>query len=166
MKVSKTYPLKLNVNGEWKKTEVTPRETLLHVLRERLGHTELKEGCGKGDCGACAVLLNGKPVNACLTLALQADGKNVVTLKGIGTPDKPHPLQESFVKKGAIQCGFCSAGMIISAKGLLDENPKPSREEIRKAISGNLCRCTGYKKIVEAIEEAGQNIKKSVGRSQ
>jgi carbon-monoxide dehydrogenase small subunit len=161
MKPSKSYLLKLNVNGEWKKTEVTPRETLLHVLRERLGHTELKEGCGKGDCGACAVLLNGKPVNACLTLALQTDGQRVVTLKGIGTPDKPHPLQESFVKRGAIQCGFCTAGMIVSAKGLLEENPKPSREEIRKAISGNLCRCTGYKKIVEAIEEAALKLQRT-----
>lgn len=159
MKKIKTYILKLNVNGEWKKAEVNPQETLLHVLREKLGHTEVKEGCGKGDCGACAVLLDGKPVNACLTLALQADGQRVVTLKGIGTPDKPHPLQESFVKKGAIQCGFCSAGMIVTAKGLLDENPKPSKEEIKKAISGNLCRCTGYKKIVEAIEEAAQKVR-------
>ncbi|OGP72923.1 MAG: (2Fe-2S)-binding protein [Deltaproteobacteria bacterium RBG_16_49_23] len=161
MKVSKTYPLKLNVNGEWKKAEVTPRETLLHVMRERLSHTEVKEGCGKGDCGACAVLLDGKPVNACLTLALQADGQRVVTLKGIGTPDKPHPLQESFIKKGAIQCGFCSAGMIVTAKGLLDKNPKPSREEIGKAISGNLCRCTGYKKIIEAIEEAALKLRRT-----
>jgi len=156
MKAIKTYPLKLNVNGEWKRAEVTSGETLLYVLRERLGHTEVKEGCGKGDCGACAVLLNGKAVNACLTLALQAHRQNLVTLKGIGTPEKPHPLQESFVKKGAIQCGFCSAGMIVSAKGLLDENPKPSKEEIVKAISGNLCRCTGYKKIIEAIEEAAR----------
>ncbi|MDI7260060.1 MAG: (2Fe-2S)-binding protein [Thermodesulfobacteriota bacterium] len=159
MKLIKTYPLEININGEWKKAEVSADETLLHVLREKLGHTEVKEGCGKGDCGACAVMLNGKPVNACLTLALQADGQKVVTLKGIGTPDKPHPLQESFIKKGAIQCGFCSAGMIISAKGLLDKNLKPSREEIRKAISGNLCRCTGYKKIIEAIEEAAQKLR-------
>lgn len=158
MKLIKTYPLEININGEWKKAEVSADETLLHVLREIFGHTELKEGCGKGDCGACAVLLNGKPVNACLTLALQTDGQSVVTLKGIGTPDKPHPLQESFVKKGAIQCGFCSAGMIVTAKGLLDENPKPSREEIRKAISGNLCRCTGYKKIVEAIKDASEKM--------
>lgn len=160
MKKIKTYILKLNVNGEWKKAEVNPQETLLHALREKLGHTEVKEGCGKGDCGACAVLLNGKAVNACLTLALQADGQKVVTVKGIGTPDRPDPLQESFVKKGAIQCGFCSAGMIVTAKGLLDENPKPSREEIVKAISGNLCRCTGYKKIVEAIEDAARRLKK------
>jgi len=162
MKAKKTYPLNLNVNGEWKKVEVSAQETLLHVLRERLGHAEVREGCGKGDCGACAVLLNGKAVNACLTLALQADGHSIVTLKGIGTPDQPHPLQESFVKKGAIQCGFCSAGMIVSAKALLDQNPHPTRDEIKKAISGNLCLCTGYKKIVEAIEEASYKLRRTM----
>jgi carbon-monoxide dehydrogenase small subunit len=162
MKKSKTYPLEINVNGDWKKAEVTAQETLLHVLREKLGHTEVKEGCGKGDCGACAVLLDRKAVNACLTLALQAQGKKVVTLKGIGTPEHPHPLQESFVKHGAIQCGFCTAGMIVSGKALLDKNPQPTREEIRTAISGNLCRCTGYKKIVEAIEEAAQKLRRTV----
>jgi aerobic-type carbon monoxide dehydrogenase small subunit (CoxS/CutS family) len=145
--------------------EIAPQETLLYVLREKLGHTEVKEGCGKGDCGACAVLLNGKAVNACLTLGLQAHKQEVVTLKGVGSKEKPHPLQESFVKHGGIQCGFCTGGMIVSVKALLDENPKPSRDEIKKAISGNLCRCTGYQKIIEAIEEAGQNIKKSVDRS-
>jgi carbon-monoxide dehydrogenase small subunit len=159
MKLTKTYTIEINVNGEWKKAQVAPHETLLHALRERFGHIEVKEGCGKGDCGACAVLLNGKAVNACLTLALQAHRQKVVTLRGIGTPAKPHPLQESFVKHGAIQCGFCTAGMIVSAKALLDENPRPTREEIKKAISGNLCRCTGYKKIVEAIEEVAQKIR-------
>jgi carbon-monoxide dehydrogenase small subunit len=158
MKAIKTYLLEINVNGEWKKAEVAAHETLLHALRERFGHTEVKEGCGKGDCGACAVLLNGKAVNACLTLALQARNQNVVTLKGIGAPEKPHPLQENFVRHGAIQCGFCTAGMIVSAKGLLDVNPRPTREEIKRAISGNLCRCTGYKKIVEAIEEAARKL--------
>lgn len=166
MKPIKTYSLEINVNGEWKKAEVFPRETLLHVLRERLGHTEVKEGCGKGDCGACAVLLNGKPVNACLTLALQAHKQKVITLKGIGTPERPHPLQESFVKKGAIQCGFCSAGMIVAARGLLDENPEPTREEIRKAISGNLCRCTGYKKIIDAIEDAALKLRRAMDDKQ
>ncbi len=160
MKPRKTYPLEININGEWKKVEVSPSETLLHVLRERLGHTEVKEGCGKGDCGACAVLLNGKAVNACLTLALQAHKQKVVTLRGVGTIERPHPLQESFVRHGAIQCGFCTSGMIISAKALLDDNPRPSREQIKKAISGNLCRCTGYKKIVEAIEEASKKLRK------
>ncbi len=156
MKSVKTFSLQLMVNGEWKKAEVTSEETLLHLLREKLGHTEVKEGCGKGDCGACAVLLNGKAVNACLTLALQAHKQKIVTLKGIGTLGKPHPLQESFVRHGAIQCGFCTAGMIVSAKALLDHNPSPARDEIRKAISGNLCRCTGYKKIINAIEEASR----------
>ena len=160
MKLTKTYTLEINVNGEQKKTEVTPQETLLYVLRERLGHTEVKEGCGKGDCGACGVLLNGKAVNACLTLGLQAHKQKVVTLKGIGTQENPHPLQESFVKHGAIQCGFCTGGVIVSAKALLDENPRPSREEIKRAVSGNLCRCTGYKKIVEAIEEAAKKIRR------
>jgi aerobic-type carbon monoxide dehydrogenase small subunit (CoxS/CutS family) len=160
MKLTKTYTLEISVNREWKKTQVAPQETLLHVLRERFGHTEVKEGCGKGDCGACAVLLNGKAVNACLTLALQAHKQKVVTLKGIGTPENPHPLQESFVRHGAIQCGFCTAGMVVSAKALFDENPRPSREEIKRAISGSLCRCTGYKKIVEAIEEAAKTIER------
>jgi len=151
--------MQLTVNGELKRTEVFAGETLLHVLREKLGHTEVKEGCGKGDCGACAVLLNGKAVNACLTLALQADGQEVVTIQGIGTPEKPHPLQTSFVKHGAIQCGFCTAGMITSAKALLDKNPHPTKQEIKEGISGNLCRCTGYKKIVEAIEDAALKLK-------
>jgi len=161
MKKATTYPLELNVNGERKRAEVTAQETLLHLLRERLGHTEVKEGCGKGDCGACAILLNGKAVNACLTLALQAHRQKVVTLRGIGTPEHPHPLQESFVRHGAIQCGFCTAGMTVSAKALLDQNRNPTRDEIRKAISGNLCRCTGYKKIIDAIEETAIKIRKS-----
>jgi aerobic carbon-monoxide dehydrogenase small subunit len=152
MKKPKTYPVRFKVNGEWRETAVKAEENLLHTLRQKLGQTDAKEGCGKGDCGACTILLNGKAVNACLTLTLQADGQEVTTLKGIGTAQKPHPLQESFVKHGAIQCGFCTAGVIVAAKALLDENPHPTREEIREGISGNLCRCTGYQKIVEAIE--------------
>ena len=149
----KTYQIEIKLNGEWRKAEVTVRETLLDVLRNKLGAKEVKNGCGKGDCGTCAVILDGKAVNSCLTLALQANGKEITTLKGIGTEEKPHPLQKSFVEHGAIQCGFCTPGMIVSAKTLLDQNPKPSREEIREAISGNLCRCTGYNKIVDAIQE-------------
>ena len=149
----KTYQIQIKLNGEWRKAQVTVRETLLDVLRDKLGAKEVKNGCGKGDCGTCAVILDGKAVNSCLTLALQANGKEITTLKGIGTEEKPHPLQKSFVEHGAIQCGFCTPGMIVSAKTLLDQNPKPSREEIREAISGNLCRCTGYKKIVDAIQE-------------
>ena len=148
----RTYPMEIKLNGEWQRVDVTARETLLEVLRERLGAKEVKNGCAKGDCGVCAVLLDGKPVNACLTLALQANGKEVVTLKGIGTEVNPHPLQKSFVEHGAIQCGFCTPGMIVTAKALLDHNPRPDREEIRRAISGNLCRCTGYKKIIDAIQ--------------
>jgi carbon-monoxide dehydrogenase small subunit len=152
MRKTKTYPVQIKVNGEWRETAVKAGETLLHTLREKLGQTEVKEGCGKGDCGACTVLLNGKAVNACLTLTLQACGREITTLKGIGTPQNPHPLQESFVKHGAIQCGFCTAGMILAAKALLDKTPRPTREEIREGISGNLCRCTGYQKIIKAIE--------------
>lgn len=148
----KTYQIEIKLNGEWRKAEVTASETLLKVLRNRLGAMEVKNGCGKGDCGACAVMLDGKAVNSCLTLALQANGKEVITLKGIGTEEKPHTLQKSFVEHGAIQCGFCTAGMIVSAKALLDQKQNPGRDEIREAISGNLCRCTGYKKIVEAIQ--------------
>jgi carbon-monoxide dehydrogenase small subunit len=155
---SGTYIMELNVNGEWKTTEVSPVETLLQLLR-RIGYTEVKEGCGKGDCGACTVILDGKAVNACLTLALQTHKQKVVTLKGLGTPEHPHPLQMSFVKQGAIQCGFCTAGMILSAKAFLDKNPRPTRDEIRKGISGNLCRCTGYKKIINAIEDASKKMK-------
>ncbi len=148
----KTYPVEIRLNGELVRAEAAAHETLLDVLRKKLGAKEVKSGCAKGDCGACAVLLDGKAVNACLVLAVQASGCEVVTVRGIGTEDHPHPLQENFVKHGAIQCGFCSPGMIVSANALLDRNPNPTREEIREGISGNLCRCTGFKKIVEAIE--------------
>jgi carbon-monoxide dehydrogenase small subunit len=147
-----TYPVEIRLNGELVRTEAAAYETLLDVLRKKMGAKEVKSGCAKGDCGACAVLLNGKAVNACLVLAVQASGCEVVTVRGIGTEDNPHPLQENFVKHGAIQCGYCTPGMMVSAKALLDRNPNPTREEIREGISGNLCRCTGFKKIVEAIK--------------
>ena len=146
------YPVRIRLNGRWHTVEVSAGDTLLEVLRNRLRATEVKNGCGKGDCGACAVIMDGKAVNACLTLAVQANGKEVITLRGIGTEQKPHALQKSFVEHGAIQCGFCTSGMIVSATALLGRNTKPTREEIREAISGNLCRCTGYKKIIDAIE--------------
>jgi len=152
MSKTESYTVEMIVNGELKKAQVSGSETLLYVLREKLNYTEVKEGCGKGNCGACAVLLNGKAVNACLTLALQAHKQRVTTIKGIGTPERPDPLQLGFVKHGAIQCGFCTAGMIVTAKAFLDENPRPTRQEIKEAISGNLCRCTGYQKIVDEIE--------------
>jgi carbon-monoxide dehydrogenase small subunit len=150
----KVYPVEIRLNGELVRTEAAAHESLLDVLRKKMGAKEVKSGCAKGDCGACAVLLNGKAVNACLVLALQASGCDVVTIRGIGTEDNPHPLQENFVKHGAVQCGYCTPGMIVSAKALLDRNPNPTRQEIREGISGNLCRCTGFKKIVEAIEAA------------
>jgi carbon-monoxide dehydrogenase small subunit len=163
MRKTKSYPVQIKINGEWRQSAVKAGETLLHTLREKLGQTEVKEGCGKGDCGACTVLLNGKAVNACLTLTLQAAGQEITTLKGIGTVQNPHPLQESFVKHGAIQCGFCTAGMILAAKALLDKNPRPTRNEIREGISGNLCRCTGYQKIIKAIEAVGDQ-RSAVGK--
>jgi carbon-monoxide dehydrogenase small subunit len=148
----KSYPVKIRLNGRSHAVAVAAGDTLLEVLRNRLGATEVRNGCGKGDCGACAVIMDGKAVNACLTLAVQANGNEVTTLRGIGTEQKPHALQKSFVEHGAIQCGFCTSGMIVSATALLGRNAKPTREEIREAISGNLCRCTGYRKIVDAIQ--------------
>jgi carbon-monoxide dehydrogenase small subunit len=160
-----SHSIAISVNGQWMKAEVSALDTLLEVLRNRFGALDVKNGCGQGDCGVCTVLLDGVAVNSCLTLAAQADGREVTTLKGLGTPDDPHPLQESFVKHGAIQCGFCTSGMVLVAKAFLDENPAPSREEIREAISGNLCRCTGYKKIVDAIEDVAGGRERVGGRS-
>ena len=156
----KKYPLSFKVNGKNVSADVRPNITLLRLLRD-LGYTEVKSGCEKGDCGSCAVLLDGEAVNSCLTLALQVQGKDVTTVKGLGTIEDLHPLQASFVKYGAIQCGFCTPGMIMSAKALLDRNSNPTREEIREAISGNLCRCTGYQKIIDAVEAAAAITRRS-----
>ena len=148
----------LTVNDETHEIAVEPNQTLAEVLRVELGLTGTKQGCGTGDCGSCTVILDGKPVNSCLVLALEANGGRVLTIEVLETPDGLHPIQQAFVDKGAIQCGFCTPGMILTAKSLLDHNPRPTEPEIRKAISGNLCRCTGYQKIVEAIQEAGSKI--------
>jgi carbon-monoxide dehydrogenase small subunit len=156
--VTDVQEIEILVNGSPRRTSVELDETLVDVLRNRLGMVEVKNGCGQGDCGACTVLLDGKAVNSCLTLAVQADGRSVVTTKGLGTPEDPHPLQEAFIEHGAVQCGFCSSGMILAAASLIGENARPSREEIREAISGNLCRCTGYTKIVDAIEDAAREL--------
>jgi carbon-monoxide dehydrogenase small subunit len=142
----------LTVNDKDHEIAVEPNETLTDVLRYRLGLTGTKKGCELGDCGACTVILDGKPVNSCLVLAVQADGSRITTIEGLEDETGLHPVQQSFVDKGAIQCGFCSPGMILSAKALLDRCPDPDEGEIRRAISGNLCRCTGYQKIIEAVK--------------
>jgi aerobic carbon-monoxide dehydrogenase small subunit len=146
--------LKMIVNGKPVEVAVSPAWTLLTVLREELQLTGTKKGCEQGDCGACTVLLEGTPVNACLVLALQAEGKSVETIESVGTPENLHPLQKSFIRNGAVQCGFCTPGMILSALALLREKPHPTVEEIKRGISGNLCRCTGYTKIIKAIQDA------------
>lgn len=144
----------LTVNNEPWQVEVNPNQTLLGLLREQLYLTGTKEGCSTGDCGACTVLLDGEPVNSCLVLAVEVAGRSVITIEGLAEGDDLHPVQSAFVEKGAIQCGFCSPGMILSAKALLDRNPTPTETEVREAIAGNLCRCTGYAKIVEAAMSA------------
>jgi len=141
----------LKVNGEEYEVSIPPHKTLLDVLRDRLGLLEVKCGCDEGGCGACTVLLNGKPVYSCLMLAVQAEGKAITTIRGLAKYGELHPLQKNFIEYGAVQCGYCTPGIILAAKALLDENPKPTEEEVRQAISGNLCRCTGYQQIVEAI---------------
>ncbi len=141
----------LNVNSEDFEVLVEPHRTLLEVLREDLGLTGTKRGCDLGTCGACTVLIEGKPYLSCLTLAIDAQEKKILTIEGLAQDGDHHPLQKAFVERGAIQCGFCTPGMILTAKAFLDENPHPTEKEVKKAISGNLCRCTGYVKIVEAI---------------
>ena len=154
----------LNVNGRTHHVALPPNVTLLHALRD-LGYTDVKNGCEKGDCGACAVLLNGEAVNSCLVLAWQAEGAEIITNSGLGTMDHPHPLQEAFADAGAAQCGYCTPGMIISAKSLLDRNPHPSEDEIRVALSGNLCRCTGYGQIIEAIQRVSESASQRISGS-
>lgn len=146
-----TYPIELTVNGERCRFDVPAHRRLIDLLRRDLEMTGTHEGCGEGDCGACTVIVNGEAVNACLMLAVEADGAQVLTIEGLAKADKLHPLQEAFIREGAIQCGFCSPGMIMASKALLDKNPKPTEEEVRRALQGNLCRCTGYTKIVKAV---------------
>jgi aerobic carbon-monoxide dehydrogenase small subunit len=144
--------IQMTINDRAYEVAVAPNKTLADLIRYDLGLTGTKKGCDTGDCGACTVILNGDPVNSCLVLAVQADNAVIETIEGLSTDDGLHPLQQAFVEKGAIQCGFCTPGMILSAKNLLDKNPAPTEEDIREGISGNLCRCTGYQKIFEAIE--------------
>jgi len=146
----------LHVNGEEYEVSVEPKKTLLEVLREDLGMTGTKEVCDLGTCGACTVLLDGRPVLSCLTLAVACKGKEIVTIEGLRQGEKLHPLQNAFIQRGAIQCGMCTPGMIMTAKALLHENPHPTEVEVRGAIAGNLCRCTGYVKIVDAVLAASE----------
>ncbi len=141
----------LKVNDHEYDLVIPVNRTLTQVLRENLKLTGTKQGCSVGDCGSCTVLMDGQPVNSCLVLAVEAEGREIQTIEGLAEDGKLHPIQQAFVDKGGIQCGFCSPGMILTAKALLDKNPSPTESEIREAISGNLCRCTGYQKIVEAI---------------
>ena len=147
----------LSVNGETRSGECAPETTLLKFLRENLSLTGAKLGCDVGDCGACTVIVDGKPVNSCLMLAAQAEGRTVLTIEGLATIDRFHPIQKTFEEKGSLQCGFCGPGVIMSAKALLDQNPNPSVAEIRDGLAGNLCRCTGYSKMIEAIQTVARS---------
>lgn len=155
----KKIAIELKINGDPYHLSVSPRRTLLDVLRDDLGLTGTKKGCGEGECGACTVLLDGKPVNSCLVLAVQAQGKEVVTIEGLAA-EELNPVQKAFVEKGAIQCGYCTPGFVMTAWSLLKKNPDPSEDEIKVAISGNLCRCTGYQKIVEAVQDAAGRLQR------
>lgn len=151
----------LNINDQVYEVPVNHRDLLADVLRNKLGLTGTKKGCGQGDCGACTVLVDGKAVLSCLTLAIACQGKKITTIEGLVSEDgQLHPIQQAFVDHGAVQCGFCTPGMILTSKALLDENPRPDEKEIKRAIAGNICRCTGYKKIVEAIFAASETLSK------
>ena len=150
--------IQLSVNGQQVQVSVGGSETLLDCLRNQLGLTGTKKGCDQGDCGACTVLVDGTPVNSCLMLAFEADGREITTIEGLAKEDDLHPLQEAFISHNAVQCGFCTPGMILTAAALLKENPHPSETEIRHYLQGNLCRCTGYSKIVQAVQAAAQGL--------
>jgi aerobic carbon-monoxide dehydrogenase small subunit len=152
--------INLTINDQKYEVAVAPNQTLLDVLRYQLKLTGTKKGCELGDCGSCTVIMDDKPVNSCLVLAMQAVGKDIKTIEGLETEQGLHPVQKAFVEKQGVQCGFCTSGMILSAKSLLDKNASPTEHEIRKALSGNLCRCTGYQKIIESVQAASQEISK------
>jgi 2-isopropylmalate synthase len=157
-------PVAMTVNGDRVHRAVPPRRTLLEFLRYDLGLTGSKQGCDKGDCGACTVVLDGRPVLSCITLALEARARTVETVESLARKGTLHPLQDAFVRYGAAQCGFCTPGILMSAKALLDTPGLPSRQEIKQALSGNLCRCTGYTKIIDAVEDASRKLHEERGR--
>ena len=150
--------IELSVNGESSEFSVEPQETLLEVLRDHMGLTGTKEGCGTGECGSCTVLIGGKPILSCLTLAVECHKQDIITIEGIGEGNSLSPVQQAFVDCGAIQCGFCTPGMVLSSEVLLKENPNPQEKDIYKALEGNLCRCTGYNKIIEAVHKASKQM--------
>ena len=152
--------LHTTINGEQIVAEVDPSLSLAQFLREKLYLTGTKIGCGKGECGACTIILDGKAVTSCIIPVLRAEGAVIQTIEGVAKGEKLHPIQEEFVNKGAVQCGFCTPGMVMSAKALLDENPAPKKEEIREALGGNICRCTGYVNIEQAVEAAAERMRK------
>jgi carbon-monoxide dehydrogenase small subunit len=156
--------IQLNVNGLSYEVMISPRDLLVDVLRKHLGFTGTKKGCGHGDCGTCTVLIDDKPILSCLTLAISCQGKKIVTIEGLETDGVLHPIQQSFVDHGAVQCGFCTPGMVLSSKALLDQNPKPTVDQIRRGLSGNLCRCTGYAKIIEAVESVSKEQGNAFGK--
>lgn len=155
--MAKTHQLQISLNGQDATVEIQVSDTLAHVLRERLGLTGTKIGCEEGECGACTVLVDGKAVDSCIYPAMKAAGRRVLTVEGLAHNDELHPLQRAFLEHGAVQCGYCTPGVLLSAVALLEQNPHPSETEIRRAISGNLCRCTGYTKIVEAIKDVSRD---------
>ncbi len=161
--ISKERPILLRVNGRAVEVTVPPHRTLLEALRDA-GFVDVKRGCEKGDCGACAILLDGLAIDACLTLAWTVEGREIVTAAGLGSPEDLHPLQRTFIEKGAIQCGYCTPGLIVAAKSLLAVTPDPSEDDIRLGLSGNLCRCTGYSKVFEAVKEAATEMRGARGR--
>ena len=153
--------IQLNVNGRVHRLHIETNEILLNMIRDRLGLTGTKYGCGIGECGSCTVLADGRPILSCQTLVISMEGKEILTIEGIGKPGALHPLQEAFIDEGAIQCGFCTPGMILAAKALLDRNPDPNNEEIKEALRGNFCRCTGYINIIKAVRAAAKEMSRT-----
>jgi len=149
------HKIQLTINDELYEVSVEPYKTLIDIIRDDIGLIGTKKGCGTGDCGSCTIILDGKPVNSCLILGVEVDGSNILTIEGLRKGEELHPIQKAFIEHGAIQCGYCTPGMIISAKALLDNFPNPTEGQVKMALSGNLCRCTGYKKIIEAIMNVG-----------
>lgn len=157
--------IQLTINGAAREIDIAPDEKLLDLLR-REGYLGVKFGCGRGECGVCTVILDGRAVQSCITFAAQANGRSVTTVEGIGRPGKLHPIQEAILDHGAAQCGYCTPGMVCSAKALLDENPEPTEDQVRDALKGNLCRCTGYHKYVEAVLDAATRLREGSGDAQ